>query len=419
MPNILNKNKRPPSGSDAVIEQKKNLDASGWGSDQSENDLYLMNGTKLPWHKDRLLEFVKNPHNNSSVPLHIDMGIATGCNLACHFCYGVVQARTGFQGAQGKIHFMSLDTIKNVFRSSKEIGVRSIALIGEGENTLNPALYPSLDYARDINLDVSLATHGANLKEENFMSMLSALSWIRINISAATDESYKVVHQRPWFEKVIKNTESLVKFRNHNDVKLKNGKPSTIGFQMVLTHKNFNDIVPLAKLAINLGLDYLVVKACSDTPDGELDAPTEEYLQYKKVFKEAEKLSNHTTKIIVRWEKLGNLGNKSYSTCYGTKFIIAISGNGNVFPCGHWFDIEKEKFLMGNVNDNSLKNILKNDKSKCSQKAIGELDLRNCETNCRQHQINIFLDKLNSLEDKEKFIENLDDSLEPQHVNFI
>ena len=102
------------------------------------------------------------------------MGITTGCNLACHFCYGIVQARSGFQGKQGRILFMSLDTIKKVFSDAKEMGVRSIALIGEGENTINPALYPALDYAREIKLDVSLATHGASIRDAHYETLLNS-----------------------------------------------------------------------------------------------------------------------------------------------------------------------------------------------------------------------------------------------------
>jgi radical SAM protein with 4Fe4S-binding SPASM domain len=188
---------------------------------------------------------------------------------------------------------------------------------------------------------------------------------------------------------------------------------------MVLTQKNFDDVIPLAKLAVNLGIDYLVVKACSDTPDGSLAAPSSEYLDLKSVFEQAENLSNDRTKIIIRWEKLGNLGNKSYKTCYGTRFIIAISGNGNVFPCGHWFDIEKDRFQMGNVNDLPLGEILNSDKYKNSQNEVLKVDLRNCETNCRQHQINLFLDKLDNQNNKLQLIEQMGGDREPKHVNFV
>lgn len=409
---------KPEPGSKDIINHNKKLYDSGWKS-SINTDEFLMNDTKLAWHKDRLSDWGKNISNASLIPLHIDMGIATGCNLACHFCYGVIQSRTGFLGTQGSMIFMPLDTIKNTFLSAKEVGVKSIALIGEGENTLNPNLYPALDFARSINLDISLATHGANLNKNHFLSLLQSLSWLRINISAASHSSYINVHQRPWFNKVLKNTEDLLDYRDKNNITLMNNEKCTIGFQMVVTHRNFDQILPLSHLAVNLGIDYLVIKSCSDTPDNSLSSPTHEYLELKNIFSSAEKLSNDRTKIIVRWEKLGNLGNKSYKTCYGTRFIIAISGNGNVFPCGHWFDIEKDRFIMGNVNSDSLKSILLSDKYKKSQNEILKLDLRNCETNCRQHQVNITLDKLSKSTNILNEISNLEVLPSQKHINFI
>lgn len=410
--------KRPASGSAEIIKHNEKLADSGWKTAQDQ-DQFLMNETKLPWHKDRLLAWVNDKNNASLVPLHIDMGIATGCNLACHFCYGVVQARTGFQGTQGAMELMPLETIINTFKNSKEIGVKSIALIGEGENTLNPNLYPALSYAKSIDLDVSLATHGASLRDKHYQTLLESLSWLRINISAATPESYKYVHQRPWFDKVINNTLGLLGYRDRNDVRLNNGEKCTIGYQMVLTNRNFEDIIPLSVLAVELGIDYLVIKACSDTPEGSLEAPTHEYLKLKEKFFRAESLSNERTKIIVRWEKLGNLGNKSYKNCYGTRFIIAISGNGNVFPCGHWFNIEKDRFLMGNVNQTPFKDIIKSQTYINSQKEILKLDLRSCESNCRQHQVNSFLDHFNQIENPMEFIDSMLVSSPPKHLNFI
>lgn len=409
---------RAESGSQEILLRQRELRDSGWHSSNDEDE-FLMNSSKLPWHKERLKEWAANPINPNLVPLHIDMGIATGCNMACHFCYGIVQARTGFQGNQGGIKFMPLKTIKNVFSDAKRIGVKSIAIIGEGENTINPALYPALEFSNEIDLDVSLATHGASIKPESYRVMLESLSWLRINISASNPESYNYVHQRPWFDKVIANTKGLIEARNKNNYKLPNGERCTIGYQMVLTKRNFEDIVPLSQLSVDLGLDYLVIKACSDTPDGQLDAPSDEYLEMKSAFDKAEALSNETTKIIVRWEKLGNQGDKSYATCYGTRFIIAISGNGNVFPCGHWFDIEKDRFLMGNVNFLSLEEILQSRTAASCQKEILGVDLRQCETNCRQHQINIFLDELQKTENIDKSIDDMLDMQVPKHVNFI
>src|SRR3989338_6918345 len=133
-------------------------------------DRFMMDGHKLLWHLDRVDEWLSG---GKIAPLHIDLGITTGCNMACSYCYGVLQGRTN---ARHRFD-MPRPALIRLLKDSKEIGVRSIAFIGEGENTLNDALYDALLYARDIKLDVSLATNGLLLNKERVEDTLSSLSW--------------------------------------------------------------------------------------------------------------------------------------------------------------------------------------------------------------------------------------------------
>ena len=231
--------------------------------------------------------------------------------------------------------------------------------------------------------------------------MFESLSWIRFNISAATPESYKLIHnvESDIFEKVKENIRLCVEFKKRHNLKI------TIGLQMVVIDENINDIIPLAKLGKKLGVDYFVIKSCSDTPDKRLKAPTGKYLKIKEIFQEAEKYSDENYKVIVKWSKIQNLGKKDYKTCYGTQFILGISGSGNVFPCGHFFNIRQDEFLMGNIIKTSFKEIIKSERYWEVQKRIQKVDVNNeCESNCRQHYINEFLYKLKN---------------PPKHINFI
>jgi radical SAM protein with 4Fe4S-binding SPASM domain len=375
---------------------------------------YRMDGHKLNWHLDRVREWAKGER---IAPLHLDLGITTGCNLACRYCYGILQGRTGY-GTDFKKRFdMPEEVVVKLMKDSKRIGVRSIAFIGEGENTLNKALYPGLETAKKISLDTSLATNGIILRKEKIPLMLDALTWLRINISAATPESYAFEHQTnpQVLDKVIRNTERIVEERE------KNNYNTTLGFQMVITKTNIEQIVKLAELGKNLGIDYTVFKSCSDTSDKKLDSPDEEYLEMEPLFKEAENHSTDKYSVIIKRAKLKNLGVKNYEKCFGTQFIPGISGNGNVFPCGHWFNIRSDEFLMGNIIENSLEEIINSDRYWEVQKKVSKKVNVNkdCETNCRQHYINQDLWKLKTGEITIKDMgENRGDN-PPEHVNFI
>jgi radical SAM protein with 4Fe4S-binding SPASM domain len=360
------------------------------------SDKFNMDGHKLLWHLDRVLAWQKGER---IAPLHIDLGISKGCNMACTYCYGVIQGRTGYGTDIKAVFNMPEKTILALFEDAKRIGVRSIALIGEGENTLNPALPRALEFARSIDLDVSLATNGVRLASEHDEIFLRALTWLRFNISAANAEAFKRIHRTDHFDRVLDNVRRLVA------VKRRIGAACTLGLQMVVTGDNFDQIVPLAELGRELGVDYFVIKPCSDTPDGQLAAPHETYVDRPEIFEQAAAFSTPAYTVIPKLTKLMDHGQKDYPVCFGTQFIIAISADGRVFPCGHWFDIRQDEFVMGNCIDEPFADIVASERYWEVQKRVNTVAVNHeCETNCRQHYINQFLWKLSS---------------QPDHLNFV
>ena len=184
---------------------------------------------------------------------------------------------------------------------------------------------------------------------------------------------------------------------------------------MVMTKENFDQVIPLAKLGNQLDADYFVIKPCSDTSDYQLDSPKEEYVDNWDVFLEAKRYSKPGYEVIPKIVKLGNLGYKDYNVCFGTQFLIAVSGTGNVFPCGHWFDVRQEEFLMGNIIEQSFREIFESDRYWEVQQRVQEVNVnKDCESNCRQHYINRFLSNIHDEPDTLK-----EPDFTPQHVNFI
>jgi radical SAM protein with 4Fe4S-binding SPASM domain len=355
-------------------------------------DPYRMDGNKMLWHLDRVNAFSKG---RKIAPIHVEMGITTGCNLGCTYCYGTVQGRT----TVAKRFDMSAEVLTRFLRDAKNADVRSVGFIGEGENTLNPALYEGLEVAKEIGLDVSLATNAVLLPEDKMDLMLTALTWLRVNISAANHEMYLKIHQVPMFDRVIANVEKLIQARRERN------RGCTIGLQMIMTRENLSEIVPLAKIGKELGVDYFVVKACSDTPDRALNSSSDEYLGIENVLNEAESLSNANYSVIIKWEKIRNRGIRNYDTCHGTQFIIAISGDGSVFPCGHWFQIRREEFLMGNIIHQPFREILSSERYWEVQRKIQSVNVhRDCEINCRHHSCNQFLAALKTPPEHKNFV---------------
>ncbi len=382
-------------------------------SNKKVNDKWNMDSHKLFWHLDRVEAWQRGER---VAPLHLDMGISSGCNMACTFCYGVIQNRDGFGTNSKKIFHIPTEAVKRTFKDAKEIGVKSIALIGEGENTLHPDFYEIINYGREIDLDLSLATNGIRIDHKRLDIILDSLKWIRFNISAGTKETFQKIHRVNQMDRVLGNAKALA------EMKKKLNSNCVIGFQMVVTKENMNDIVPLSKLGRECGVDYFVVKPCSDTFDSRLNSPKGEYIEALDIFKEAEQYSNEKYTVNVKWKKVLNGGWKDYGSCHGTQFILGLSGRGDVFPCGHWFQERRDEFLMGNIINKSFKEIWESDRYwEVQEKIRKEVNVnKHCESNCRQHYINRFLfheGKTNMEKIKEDYKKHIDNK--PDHINFI
>lgn len=353
-------------------------------------DKYKMTGTKLVWHMDRVNDWVKG---KKVPPIHISLGITNYCNSKCKFCYG------SFFGKDNKNkRIMNFNTIKNLLDDCQEIGVKSIVVMGEGENTISPHFYDLLEYSKDKAVDLSLATNLIDIKEEKMELMLETLKWIRISICGSNRNIYKIIHGVDKYNQVVSNIKKLIK------LKKKKGYKTTIGLQVVVIEDNFNDLVGIAKLGKILGVDYCVMKPCSDTQDGKLKIDYKKYNNIENELKRAEIESDDYYNVVIKWNKFKEDSNK-FNNCYGTVFSIGISALGDVGPCGHLLGYRKDYFNMGNINDMSFKDIIKSDKYWEVQNRVHKLNIKKeCESYCLHYYMNQFLEEyLNP----------------PEHINYV
>ena len=131
---------------------------------------------------------------------------------------------------------------------------------------------------------------------------------------------------------------------------------------MVLMPEFQDQIIPLTKLGKELGVDYLVIKHCSDDEDGTLGVDYDKYDALVDVLKEAESYSTDTYQVSAKWSKILSHGHKSYCKCFGAPFIIQMSGTGLVAPCGMFFNEKYKKYHIGNIKETRFKDLWKSDR---------------------------------------------------------
>ncbi len=359
-------------------------------------DQYRMDGHKLHWHLDRVNDWL---NGKRIAPLHIDAGLSKGCNIRCEYCYGVTQGNFFKEGA--KIYFPR-EPLLNYVKDAGEAGVRSMAIIGEAEPTLNPNLYDAIIAGHKAGMDMSLGTNGILLDTtEKGEEALANLKWVRFNISAADQQSYERIHGSKLFET------ALAKIRFCVETKKKNHLDLTVGLQSVLIPSNVNQMVPLAKLGRELGVDYFVIKHCSDTRENTLGVfdSLNEYHGFEQLLKDAEAQSSEGYNVIVKWNKIMNEGKRRYDSCLCSPFLINSSGDGKVFPCGMFFFDRQDEFCMGDLTKQSFKDIIKSEQYWRVVERLKHFDVHTeCYSNCRGHYVCEYLWDLTH---------------PPDHVNFI
>lgn len=304
------------------------------------NDKWNLDGNKLLWHMDRVHKhFVRGKR---IAPITIDAGITKFCNVKCEFCYGI------FQGITGEM--IPREALVRLLKDAPKLGVKGIAIVGDGEPTLNPALVEAVKAGAEGGLDMAIATNGVRVPEME--ELLRRMVWFRFNLSAI-EEGYEIVHGRPYWEKVKANILLATA------IKMAHQLPVTIGLQMVLTKNALPYVLREAEFAVNAGVDYFVIKQYSDPKCGGMIGMTPEEQnspETQSILAEAMAMSTPRTQIIAKVKAMSYGLKRPYDHCLDVPMLFQISGDGKCYPCGYLFG--DERYCYGDLKKQGLGEIL-------------------------------------------------------------
>lgn len=363
----------------------------------------ILDSHKLAWHTERVESWL---NGERIAPITIDCALTRACTYRCTYCYGMLQAND--------IKRMTRDVIFRFLDDAAEIGVKAISFVSDGESTCSPHVYDAILRGKANGLDMALGTNGYLLKNDRLEDILPALTYLRFNISAAESGRYAAIHGCPeeHYHRVIDTIKACVKIKQEKNLDV------TIGLQMVLLPEFADQILPLSKLGKELGVDYLVIKHCSDDEGGSLGVDYSKYHDMVDVLKKAEAYSDDKYLVRAKWSKILSGGKRNYSQCYGPPFIMQFSGSGLVAPCGMLFNEKYKKYHIGNITDTPFKELWQSDRywEVINLIASEKFDARTmCGSLCLQHKVNEFLWDLKT----NKAVLEKGEGAPPMHVNFI
>ncbi len=377
-----------------------------------------LDSTKIfyPQHRERLIAWSKG---ELVAPITIDMALTQKCSFSCTYCYAGLQYNEA-SPANWETYKNLLDDFASIGHRSGQ-GVKGVSLVSDGESTENPFFHDFILYGKSKGIDMASGTNGYLLDPKKYFELLPALTYLRFNISAGEKEAYKKimgVGEKQW-SRTLENIREAVRVKKINNLQ------TTIGLQMVLLPEYADQVIPLAKLGKELGVDYTVIKHCSDDEKGSLGVDYSWYHSSlaRDVLVAAESLSTEDYSVQVKWSKILTGRDRKYSKCFGTPLLFQMSGTGIVAPCGSFFGNDYEKYHIGNYTQHRFKDVWASSRYKTVTDFLAS-DKFNpqhmCATLCLQDKVNEAL--YDWVIDKHADLSVLPDYSDrpiPLHLNFI
>lgn len=303
----------------------------------------ILDGTKVGWYPERIAAWRRG---EKIAPITIDCAMTRACNAACDFCYASLQASEGEKIT--KQHFFDF------LADAAAIGVKGVSFISDGESSVVPWYADAVEYAASVGLAVGAGSNGIKLTKPVLERVLPHLSYLRFNFSAGERKRYAEIMGVPqhFYDDVIQNIRDGMEIINRDKL------GCTLNVQMVCAPHDGDQIIPFAKLVCELRPSYGIIKHCADDKEGTLGVDYTQYAGLTGDLQQAETLGKAAgIRIAVKWNRIESKCQRSYTSCHGPNFIMQLSGNGEVAPCGFMFAEQHRKLHIGNITRQRFKDI--------------------------------------------------------------
>lgn len=341
----------------------------------------LLDHSKVAWWKDRVLAWERG---EKIAPVTMDVAWTRKCQAACTFCYAQAQASEG-----GEI---TKDIAWQFLEDAAEIGVKGISLISDGESTMVPYYAESIQYGTSLGIKMGVGSNGILFTPDVLEKILPHLSYLRVNFSAGERKRYAEIMglKQAMFDKVKENIKAAVEIKRRDNLSV------SINMNLVCMPQDADQLLPFARLAKELRVDYGIIKHTATDPDGFIKVDYKEYENLFELFRECEALSDEEFRVAVKWSRIQDEGKRAYTKCFGTPFILQMSGNGLIAPCGPLFQEKYRAFHIGNITTKRFKDIFNSPRYWEVITYLGSDDFNpqtRCAVNCLQHNTNDWLFK--------------------------
>jgi sulfatase maturation enzyme AslB (radical SAM superfamily) len=293
---------------------------------------------------------------------HMEFHPSDICNLTCCGCtYGHDDPER--RPLPVNFPFQAINKIS-------QLQPRSMVIIGGGE----PTLYRSGKYrlqeaveeivSTNAGIALALVSNGTYLPSGNWPDRLS---WIRLSLDAATEETYRAFRGKPLFSRVIKNYLSYLDYAARY-----------VGISFLFARSNVQDYAAVAKFIFNIvkaekphllhkvNIQYRPLRRdpfVYNKPFTQAVTPR----QIQNAVREVRALADSSAEMKAFLKNQTNItailgGNThprhDFSRCYYSQTFRIVRASGDLRPC--FIRVAESDFSLGNIQTDSLETIALN-----------------------------------------------------------
>lgn len=367
--------------------------------------------------KERIFDFLEGKR---VYPINIEIDPTNLCNEKCIWCV--------WENHRKDKTSISKGLLEKIIYNLSEVGVKSINWTGGGEPLVNKYTLNSISLAKSLGIQNGIFTNGTFIDKSAAKTLVENCEWVRISWGGATPETFYKCHRVKKLESLIDGLSFLKSFKEKLNSK------TTLGVSQLVVKENYHELYALANLSKKLGADYFQGK-----PDVRMGS--EDFNWWDKevipLFERAKsELEDNSFRVLVAQytkDKYGEGGTRFRDTgsglleisdtekskCYVHNFVTAITANGDVAFCKNLRD--EKKYILGNLNNSSFKEIWNSQKRKDVEIDINR---NGCGAFCQNGKLNETLRYIKTLynTDKKKaydYINSIENLPRNMHPNFL
>ena len=317
--------------------------------------------------------------NKHKTLISVELDLTNLCNNNCPLCTGAKNKKVSLTFEQIK---RLTDELADIFEA------KSIIISGGGEPLLHPDFIKILYYIKNKGLKIGLNSNGLSLDEAKAKAIIECCEYFRISLDAGTKEMYKKTHgvEEKSFLKVIENIKMFSRLKKE----LKGDIAFGTGF---LTNEMTKpDILNFYKLSKECGVDFAQLRPFT----GDLTKIDKEFKKAKGLYEDE---NFKVSASVHKYKRLNDKNKRPYCKCYGMFFNTVVTADFRIFVCvSHR---QKEKYLLGDLNKNTLKEIWESSRIR---EVFENIDFKDCPYFCRNDDINRGLEYISNPVNHKEFL---------------